>query len=176
MTPPEFSRPVTVDDLEAGPRTYQLKATPEELAALARRFDLRSLDRLEARVRAQAMGRSVIRLDGHLSALATQSCVVTLEPISAGIEADFQEAFAEETWLDDDPDQEIDLTGPDEEFPEPLVDGAVDMGEVVAEHLALNLDPYPRKPGAEFDGLTTNQETGKDTPFAVLAKLRSRAT
>jgi hypothetical protein len=35
--------------------------------------------------------------------------------------------------------------------PEPIVDGIIDLGAVTLEFLALALDPYPRKPGVSFD-------------------------
>ncbi len=38
-----------------------------------------------------------------------------------------------------------------DEPPEPLVGGTVDLGAIATEFLILGIDPYPRKPGAEFD-------------------------
>ena len=62
-----------------------------------------------------------------------------------------------------------------DDAPEPLVAGGVDVGEAVAERLALALDPYPRKPGASFD--TPPEEPGdasesRPNPFAALEKLK----
>jgi hypothetical protein len=34
--------------------------------------------------------------------------------------------------------------------PEPLEGDRIDLGEIVAEELALAIDPYPRAPGAEL--------------------------
>ena len=38
----------------------------------------------------------------------------------------------------------------DEDDPDPVIDGKIDLGALTAEFFALGLDPYPRKPGAEF--------------------------
>ena len=38
----------------------------------------------------------------------------------------------------------------DEDDADPIENGWIDLGEVVAETLALDLDPYPRKPGEAF--------------------------
>jgi hypothetical protein len=38
----------------------------------------------------------------------------------------------------------------------------------VVEHLALELDPFPRKPGATFDYQAPEEET---SPFSALKKL-----
>lgn len=69
------------------------------------------------------------------------------------------------------------LIAPDaEDPPEPLTDGAVDAGEAIAEQLALELDPFPRAPGAVFKGFSSPRE-GDDRsggPFAALARLRAK--
>jgi uncharacterized metal-binding protein YceD (DUF177 family) len=54
--------------------------------------------------------------------------------------------------------------------------GAIDLGELAAEELALNLDPYPRKPGAELAAelgsvQPENEQRSGDSPFAALRKL-----
>ena len=55
-------------------------------------------------------------------------------------------------------------------------DGAsVDLGEAVAETLALSLDPYPRSPDADATlrkaGVKTEAEAG---PFGALAALKEK--
>ena len=42
--------------------------------------------------------------------------------------------------------------------------------EVTAEFLALGLDPYPRKPEADF---AYTEDAGKENPFAALAGLKA---
>ena len=50
---------------------------------------------------------------------------------------------------------------------------AIDLGEAIADTLALSLDPYPRSAGADAAlkeaGVLTEAEAG---PFAALAKLK----
>jgi len=46
---------------------------------------------------------------------------------------------------------------------------------VAAEFLALALDPYPRKPGVEFESPQPEAEPDeKASPFAALAKLKEK--
>ena len=56
---------------------------------------------------------------------------------------------------------------------DPLLE--VDLGEIVAETLALELDAYPRKPGESFgDHLESGDEPAKGaSPFAALSNLKS---
>ena len=41
--------------------------------------------------------------------------------------------------------------------PEPLIDGTIDLGAIATEFLLLAIDPYPRKPGAEFEPPTAGE-------------------
>ena len=74
---------------------------------------------------------------------------------------------------EDDVDVFVDPEG--EDPPEPLA-SEIDLGEVAAEELALNLNPYPRKEGSAFAGSDTDPveiaAREKEKPFAALAKLK----
>jgi uncharacterized metal-binding protein YceD (DUF177 family) len=170
---PEFSRTVRVDQIPVSGIRLELKAKPTELAALAKRFAIQSIDDLTANVTLKAMaGGSLIRMDGHLNAQVVQTCVVTLDPVSQTVDEDFSLTFG--GAADDIAGGEIELSLDDEDPPDPIIDGTIDVGEVVAEHLALALDPFPRKPGISFDGGDGNdvEAEKKTSPFAVLAQLR----
>jgi hypothetical protein len=43
------------------------------------------------------------------------------------------------------------------------------VAHYIVEHLALAIDPFPRKPGAEFEFTPPAEE---ESPFAVLKKLK----
>lgn len=171
---PEFSRPVRVEKLPAKGQVVDVSATPDERAALAKRFAILDISHLSARLRLIPVGRGpLVRLVGQLSAEVSQACVVTLEPVAEKIEADFELVFGPP--VEEDPEiGEIDLSFEAEGPPDPIVDGAIDVGEAVAESLALELNPFPRAPGAEF---TPPDEAAPEVaeranPFAALASFR----
>jgi hypothetical protein len=58
--------------------------------------------------------------------------------------------------------------------PDPIIDGTIDVGALVAEFLALGLDPYPKKPGVEFVPVSVPAEK-EERPFDVLKKLTERS-
>ena len=67
--PPEFSRLLAVNRLGEAVEIREITATAEERAALARRFELLALDRLEANLRIERLpGKNLIRLSGRFSA------------------------------------------------------------------------------------------------------------
>lgn len=170
----EFSRPVRVSDLDARGVTVAHKADAQERAALARRFDVGAVGKMsyEAEIRPAGEGW---RVSGTVRARVTQSCVVTLEDVAQEIEEPFSRLFLPDArpagLADIDPDEQ-------EDPPEPL-GTRLDPAEIATEAVALAIDPYPRAPGARFDGVADAGEAapeGGETrrPFSALAALREK--
>ena len=172
---PELSRLVNIAELGAEERVLEIDVSPQERAALAARFALLSLDRLAATVRVKRVERSAnIRLSARFVADVVQSCVATLEPVASTIEESVELLFAPLPQGASEANVFVSPTG--EDTPEPLVGEEIDVGEVVAEHLALALDPYPRRPGAvaEFTDPDAEREGGAaNGPFAALRDLKN---
>lgn len=173
MTQPEFSRPIRVDGLPPEEAVLEIAAEEAECAALAERLGLLALESLEATVRLEKKGRGVVALQASLRARVVQSCVVTLEPVESGLEATFERRYDPKATDEEAEEEELGS----EDLPDPLVDGTIDIGEAVAEHLALELDPFPRAPGASFEGYSTaspeeEAEMAPPNPFAALARLK----
>ncbi len=151
-------------------------ADAEECAAIARALDVVSVDRLEATYRIETTRRGRYLLTGELRAELTQTCVVTLEPISSHLrepfEAEFWPADQIEAAETEAPEEEVD---PTERDVEPIEDSRLAVGRIVAETLATAVDPYPRKPGATFDWEDAKAAAAEAAanPFAVLARLRT---
>ena len=109
-----------------------------------------------------------VRVAGQVSARVGQTCVVTLEPIESVVQEaiDLHFAPAAADAVQPGPDSE------GAELVEPLVDGKVDLGAIATESLILGIDPYPRKPGAEFAPPKVADDGGH--PFDALAALKKR--
>ena len=182
---PEFSRIVAGDRMEAV-ETLEIVADGAERAALARRFGLDSLDALTASVTLTKFGdRRRVRLSANFSADVLQSCVVTLEPAPSRIEDSFVLVYDEDAGGPAEAETVVLLKG--QISPAPWSGVVIDVGEAVAEHLALALDPYPRATGADLSalGLAPGEgDAGKEgddpdgefsgSPFKELAKPRRK--
>ncbi len=148
-------------------------ADAETRGALAQRLGMPAVEvfRAEGAVR-RRRDTGWIEFKGTLTARVVQECVVSLEPIEGTVEVAFTEVF------DDRPDSEhddIDVdVDPTSEEPEPLLDGILDVHEVLAQTLAVSLDPYPRKPGLSAAQGTPEDSDVQDSPFAKLALLKDR--
>jgi uncharacterized metal-binding protein YceD (DUF177 family) len=173
----EFSRPVEAASI--GPRGTgrEVRTTPAERAAIAAALDLLALDLFAAEVSLRRLASGLIEVSGTLTASVVQACVVTLEPVAAEVSDTFQVTFGAEDTPPELSEIEIDYEALDP--PEPIVDGIIDLGRLVVEHLSLALDPYPRKPDAAIpqeyepkpEEIAEKIELKTHKPFAGLDKL-----
>lgn len=171
---------------EVGPQglASEIEFDESEREALKRRLDLLELERLAAALRFERTDEAegAIRVSGRVQAQLAQSCVVTLEPVPRTISEPVSVLYApapEEASA-----HEVEVLAEGEEA-EPLPADGIDVSEIVAEHLALVLDPYPRHPDAPEEPLTyaagggeaERSAAGDDAPagpFAALGQLKSK--
>lgn len=144
---PEFSRMAEVERLHPH---YSLVASEAECAAIASRLKIPAVLELAAELDTRKMRGGRVEVEGQIKARVMQDCVVTLEPFEARLEVAVDECFIEN--LRHASDEVVTLEEDDPEAPEAIINGRVDLGEVVVQCLSLALDPYPRKPGVEFSG------------------------
>lgn len=166
---PEFSRRILAHEVPARGRHFEIEASADERVALAGRFGILAVRDLRAHGRLVLASGGVILLEAALAAEVEQACVVTLVPVPQRIEEHFSMTFSAAAEHAEEGD--VDLFLDQEDPPDLLVDGAVDLGEAVAEHLALALDPFPRAPGAAFEP-PPDAAGQAGNPFAVLAHLQ----
>lgn len=192
---PPFSRPVTVEELLRRPdEPYVVRAEPEELVALALEDGLPGIAELSGEFKVEKAGRD-LRVRGQVRARVTQECVVTLEsfetqvvePVDvrfalapagppAGAQGNGERLSRRRAAAAEDrrkaPPAPAFPAHEEDDPPDPIVDGRIDLGALAAEFMALGLDPYPRKPGAAFTPLQEDAGGDDESPFAGLAALR----
>ncbi len=160
---PEFSRPLQTDRVPKAGSVEKLHAEPRELIALARRMKIPAIHALSAEIRATPWRGGGIKLEGHLTADIEQVSVISLEAFRETVSIPVSRYFLP-------PGAVVENEGEDDA--DPIQGGIVDLGEVVAETLALDLEPYPRKPGEAFaEHVEDDAAPGENpSPFAVLAR------
>jgi uncharacterized metal-binding protein YceD (DUF177 family) len=171
----EFSRPIAADQIGPQEMEREIVASPAERARLAERFGLLALDRLTATLGLKRGRGGLIQVHGRFEAEVVQACVVTLEPVRSRLSENFTVAFGTGSTAA----AGAAVIGLEEEDPpEELIEGRIDLGETVVQQLAVALDPYPHAPGAgDEPEIPAAKEAGaekKANPFASLAQLRPR--
>jgi len=163
--PPPVSRPVDVERMALREDGVRLEATAEELILLAEFLTIPAVHSLVGEFDI-AGNRRRAKVTGRVTGRVSQICVVSLEPFESDIAEEVDLEFAEER--DNLSPEEIERRKIDP--PDEIVDGKVDLGALMTEFLALGLDPYPRKPGVDFEPISDDK--AEDSPFAALGKLR----
>ncbi len=169
--PSPWSQTLRFVDLARGPVRRRLEADEAALRAVARHLDVEKVDSLSADlvVRPWLDGAEI---EGRFRAGLTQLCSLTAEPLDQTIEGDIALRVLPEgspNAPQEDDGEEIDLD-PDADDPPDVIEGdLIDLGGYVVEHLSLELDPFPRKPGAAFE---PPESTEPASPFAVLRALK----
>ena len=168
MSSNEFSREVDLRSLPTKP--LSLAANAEERAALARRFGLISIAALTAEIKLEAE-EAAVEASGRLEASIVQSCAISGENLSVSIDEPLALRFVPERAIEE---EEVELEA-DELEEIPYAGSTLDLGEAVAQSLALAIDPYACGPDAERvrqeAGLSDRAASG---PFAALEALKKR--
>ncbi len=188
---PEFSFPVDATNVPPAGRRYAIKADAAERARVAERLGLPDIATLSATFELFPDAGGIVKVTGSVEASLTQTCVVTLKPVSATVKDEVEARFATHGPAKtpskalpkgagkktEDVVEELVALG-EEEPPEEALDGHIDLGELAVVHLALGLDPYPRAPGAAFEAgswVKKDEKSEGQSPFAVLAHFKPKS-
>ena len=156
--------------------SFSVSPTPETRAAITERLDILGVKKLTFNGRIAPEGASDWTLTAKLGATVSQSCVVTLEPVTTRIdETVIRRYLSEMPEMDEGSETEM----PDDETAE-LAPVVLDLAAVMEEALALTLPPWPRKDGLDAVEMSVT-EPGKTPlteadvkPFAALKSLKDR--
>ena len=150
-------------------RRLDLDAATRDM--IAESLDLVSLERLEADLVARGWFDGAV-IEGRWSAEVVQICGVELEPFSTPLNGEFLVRVVPQGSIHaPDPDEELTIDLEADDPPDVLDGEIIDLGAYVVEHLALEIDPFPRRPGAVFEAPAPLPES---SPFAALKALKPR--
>ncbi len=158
----EFSRPLLVDRVPALGSHERIAADDKECAALAKRLGIPKLHSLGGLLKASPWRGGGLKVTGTMQAEVDQVSVVSLEVFTSKVELIIERYFMPPRAGTPASEEDVDI----------IENGIVDLGEVAAETLALELDPYPRKPGEVFNDIEEGAEPAKVSPFVGLSRLK----
>ena len=186
---PEWSHFFDVDSLDGKPLAITIAPDQALYKALARRLDIASLQGLSADLKIKRVtGSASIHVKGTLKAEVTQICVVSAEDVATQIVDDFEAWYAEDNAavslakarkekMLEKGHAEIHLTE-EQDDPEPVIDGQIDLGELVTQYLSLSINPYPRAEGATHETIAAADDDAFSfkNPFAGLKEWKDKLT
>lgn len=185
----EWSVPTRAEDITSAVKTVEVSPDEAEAEALARRLELLSLREFRAKLQLNRTSPHIIHVKGSLEAKVSQSCVLTLEPVDSEVKDEFEAWYSDESEAisfkkaqrEAQSKKEL-LELPmleEEEDPEPVINGQIDLGDLVSQYLSLAIPPYPTKEGLSYSvQVEEPKEAGKNNmklnPFAALKDWRPK--
>jgi len=176
---PDFSRLVDLTKLNLSGENQSISANPEERSSVATFLGLRAVDQLDGQFALNPRGREVLLLSGTIFARVVHNCSISLEAVAADHKINVKLIY-NNTAAVKLKERDINFAVEDPEPPELILDGKLDLADIMLEHLILNLNPYPRAPGIVFDGFLEgsreDQEgyNSENKPFAALSRLTAK--
>ena len=186
----EFPYTIQVDKIKSDAQTFEFEASEEQCQALAQRYGILGIKSLKVQIDVKRQNAVVILAKGQFEAIVIQECVVSLDPVETLLKEDVEGFFTDRDdtvsfakikhkHIQENHDPETSFLD-EEDDPEKVIDGQIDLGELVAQHLSLSLPAYPRKEGVVYDKGDENVSSGEgDTkdkkrhnPFAALEALK----
>jgi uncharacterized metal-binding protein YceD (DUF177 family) len=164
----EFIREFEVRQCEG--KAAHIEADEAERAALSKRFGIVRIDRLTADVVLHRKDR-IVEATGTVSADIVQACAISAEDLPVTLEEPLAIRFVPEARIYS-PDEEIELSAEDRDEIE-YSGTHFDLGEAVAQTLALGIDPFAVGPDADEARKRPEFNEDADTgPFATLKNLK----
>ncbi len=177
----DLSLSLAAAEIDRDAKSFEVKATPEQLAEIAERFDLVALKTMTATVSVSSKGPDEgILVSGHVYADLTQRCISSLADVPEVVDIPFSLLLVSPEAADrmDADENYMDIDQPEYDA---LEGDTVEIGEIVAQTVAISMNPYPRAEGAELagankTGISFNEpELEKKNPFAALGKLKDES-
>ena len=180
----EWSHFIESNDIGEKVISIDISPSHSDLAALCKRLNLHAINSFKATIKLQRNNiNKVIHVHGTVHADILQKCIITTDSVQETVVEKFDAWFV-------DPNSAVSFVKAkrermsrkekneqpvmeENEDPENIIDGRIDLGELVVQYMSLSLNPYPRLDGVKHEADDTNElgeapEGTYDNPFAAL--------
>ena len=164
---------LSLSEVARGKGRVRLEPDAASRQAIAKELGLESLGALSAELSYRPWMDGA-EITARFEAKVSQVCGVSLDVFEQVLVGDLEFRVVPQG----SPNAPAEITSTEVEFdsetpdpPDVLQESAIDLSRYVVEHLALAIDPFPRKPGVVFD---YEPEVREESPFAVLKRLTDK--
>lgn len=167
-----FSYPIKIEDLKQSDYKYELTADIAELEDITQILQVEKVHEFKAEIFLKLNNRANnLRVWGNVFAKIELKSVITLDNFIKNYNVPFELNFDTRATYNDIKELECNI---EDEVPDIIENGCINLADIAIEQIALNLEDYPRAEGEVFNGALygDSEEPKKENPFAVLAKLK----
>lgn len=170
----DFSYILKIEDLTQSAHHYALKADKKELEALKEILKVENVQFFEADIDLKLNRKAhLLDMSGNVKSMLELKSVISLENFIKEYDVPFSYRFDTSLTYEDVKDMDF---GINDEVPEIIENGQIDLAQIAIEQLALAMEDYPRMEGEKFEFQSEfDEETTRAMhPFAVLEKLKKK--
>ncbi|MAV87323.1 MAG: hypothetical protein CMM67_03675 [Rhodospirillaceae bacterium] len=175
MNSSDFSRIIEVKDINAKEiLKLDVSASNKELITLSNLFNVNKILSFTAQIiLTQRLENNSIEMSCDFFASIIQECIISLELLNNKIQKKFRVDFIEQKFYTKPLIDKFDCF--EDEQPEIISNGRIDIGPVLVQNLGLEIDPFPKIKGISLnsiykqDDLTTEEEI-KPSSLKILLK------
>ncbi len=168
----KFSYPVKTDELNQNRYHFILEADSDELKDITEVLQVEAVRFFKGEVFLKFNKKdNILRVWGNVVADLSIKSVISLENFTQKIDTPFELFFDTKATYKDIRDINA---GIEDEVPDIIENGEINLADICMEQVALQLDDYPRAKGEVFDfsRYAKVEPLEHDNPFAVLQKLK----
>ena len=169
---PPWSEEIRLVDVGRSGLKRRMVADEAARVRISQALNLERLDGLTAFVSVSPWHDGA-EIEARWQAVIEQTCGVSLERFGSELEGAFTVRVLPRSSRhapEEGPEVAVD---PDADDPPDLIDDdRIDLAAYVVEHLALEIDPFPRKPGVVFEAPAAEEPP---SPFAILRDFKPKS-
>ncbi len=166
----DFSYPLKIEDINQGEQTYKLRANKAQLETLREILQIPAVNYFEADIKLTFQKKKgVLDVSGEVRAGLTLTSVISLDEFEKEYKSNFSLTYDTNATYEQIREMDEDI---EDDIPDIVIDGKIDLGDIAIEQLALVMEDHPRKAGEEFTSVIENDSEVRENPFAILSKLK----
>ncbi|MBR3502574.1 MAG: DUF177 domain-containing protein [Alphaproteobacteria bacterium] len=168
----KFSYPLKIDELDQNEHKFDLNADNEELVDIREILQVEDVKYFNAEICMKRNNKqNMLNLWGIVRTEIELKSVITLNNFLKYYEIPFELRFDTKASYKDYAEFSSDIN---DDVPDIIENGTINLADIALEQIALQLDDYPRAEGEVFDDARYSDfhDEPKESPFAVLAKLK----
>ena len=167
-----FSYPLIVEDISSGEKHYHITASKENLEEITDILKVPEVEKFESDIYTKLNKKEhLLKVWGKVDAELRLQSVISLEYFSKNYSPEFEVLYDTKATVNSQREEDVSF---DEDLPDIVVNGKIDLAEIALEQLALVLEDYPRQAGEIFEWKNefSEEEDKKENPFKILEKLK----
>ena len=168
----KFSYPVKIDELNQNNYKFVLEADADELKDIAEVLQVEAVKFFRGDVFLKLSKKdNMLQVWGNVVANIVVKSVISLENFEQNIATPFELFYDTKATYKDIREMEPSIN---DEVPDIVENGEINLADICIEQVALQLDDYPRAKGEVFDFAKYSkvEPLQHENPFAVLQKLK----